>query len=66
MKKFQQLYEGYIDSTYNQNLIKKILELDVIQNENELRIVLANFSVQLYYQRHKILYLRRKCSSMSC
>ena len=56
MKKFQQLYEGYIDSTYNQNLIKKILELDVVQNENELRIVLANFSVQLYYQRHNILY----------
>ena len=36
MKKFQQLYEGYIDSTYNQNLIKKILELDVIQNESQL------------------------------
>ena len=50
------LYKDYVHTESNQMLAAELLELGVIENEKELRIVLANFAVQLYYQSHNISY----------
>lgn len=48
------LYNDYINNKYNQEIIAKILlEKDSI-TEEELRIILANFALQLYYQSYSI------------
>ncbi|MCD7882875.1 MAG: N-6 DNA methylase, partial [Lachnospiraceae bacterium] len=44
------LYKDYVRTADSQKLVSELLELDIIKNEKELLIVLANFAVQLYYQ----------------
>ena len=50
------LYKDYVHTESNQILAAELLELGVIESEMELRIILANFAVQLYYQSHNISY----------
>ncbi len=50
------LYKDYVHTATNQRLVEELLGLKVIQSESDLRLVLANFAVQLYYQRHEIPY----------
>lgn len=50
------LYKDYIHTESNQKLVSELLELDIIKSEKELLVVLANFAIQLYYQRNNIFY----------
>ena len=50
------LYKDYVDSSANQELVVELLDLNVIENHSDLLIILANFSVQLYYQSRKMAY----------
>ncbi|MDD6212711.1 MAG: N-6 DNA methylase, partial [Clostridiales bacterium] len=50
------LYKEYIHTEENRELVKDLLELGIIQSENDLRMVLADFAVQLYYQSRGIGY----------
>ena len=51
------LYKDYVHNSENQRLVERLLEYGVIQEEGDLLIVLANFSVQLYYQSQGVSYL---------
>ena len=51
------LYKDYVHTASNQKLVAELLELGVIEDEKDLLIVLANYAVQLYYQRNGIVYL---------
>lgn len=44
------IYKDYIHNTYNQSIIEEILSIKPNLTERELRLVLANFAVQLFYQ----------------
>lgn len=35
-------------------MVAEILELDIIKDESDVLVILANFAVQLYYQSRKI------------
>ena len=48
------LYKDYIHTMENQKLVAEILELDIIKDESDVLVILANFAVQLYYQSRKI------------
>ncbi|MBR4096820.1 MAG: N-6 DNA methylase [Oscillospiraceae bacterium] len=50
------LYKDYVRTASNQKLVTELLELCIFETEIDLLIVLANFAVQLYYQRHGIEY----------
>ena len=50
------LYKDYVHTASNQKLVADLLELGIIENEQELLIVLANFAVQLYYQSRNIQF----------
>lgn len=50
------LYKDYVHTPHNQKLVADLLELSVIEDQNDLLIVLANFAVQLYYQSRGIKY----------
>lgn len=50
------LYKDYIHTDDNRRLVEELLELGIIQSENDLIIVLANFAVQLYYQSRGVEY----------
>ena len=50
------LYKDYVHTPENQRLVEEILELGIIECEEDLLIVLANFAVQLYYQSRGIHY----------
>lgn len=50
------LYKDYIHTVENQKLVADILELDIIKDESDILVILANFAVQLYYQSRKIWY----------
>lgn len=51
------IYKDYVRTAKNQKLVADLLELDIIDDERDLLVVLANFAVQLYYQIHKLQYL---------
>lgn len=57
------LYRDYIDNAQNQtviaNMLQTVLQTEKCLTDEELRIILANFAVQLYYQSRKIPYERR-------
>ena len=44
------IYKDYIYNDYNQSVIEEILSIKPNLTERELRLVLANFAVQLFYQ----------------
>ncbi len=44
------IYKDYIYDTYNQSVMEDILSIKPNLTERELRLVLANFAVQLFYQ----------------
>lgn len=44
------IYKDYIYNTYNQSVIEEILSIKPNLTERELRLVLANFAIQLFYQ----------------
>ena len=48
--KGKSIYKDYIYNTYNQSVIEEILSIKPNLTERELRLVLANFAVQLFYQ----------------
>lgn len=48
------LYKDYVHTSENQRLVEEILELGIIECEEDLLIVLANFAVQLYYQSREL------------
>lgn len=50
------LYKDYVHTASNQKLVAELLELGIFETEMDLLIVLANFAIQLYYQRHGIEY----------
>ena len=50
------IYKDYIHSINNQKLVAELLELEIIEEEKDLLIILANYAVQLYYQRNRITY----------
>ena len=50
------LYKDYIQTEVNQRMVAELLDLGIIETQNELRIVLANYAVQLYFQSHGIAY----------
>ena len=50
------LYKDYVHTLENQRLVEEILELGIIECEEDLLIVLANFAVQLFYQSRGIHY----------
>ena len=50
------LYKDYVHTASNQKLVADLLELGIIENEQDLLIVLANFAVQLYYQSRNIQF----------
>lgn len=50
------IYKDYIHTERNKKLVAELLELDIIENERDMLIVLANFAVQLYYQSRKKQY----------
>ena len=50
------LYKDYVHTVSNQKLVAELLDLGVIEEEKELLIVLANYAIQLYYQRNGIVY----------
>lgn len=50
------LCKDYVHTASNQKLAAELLELGIIENEKDLRVILANFAVQLYCQRHGIPY----------
>ena len=50
------LYKDYIHTASNQKLVADLLEHGIIENEQDLLIVLANFAVQLYYQSRNIQF----------
>ena len=50
------LYKDYVHTVSNQKLVAELLELGIFETEMDLLIVLANFAIQLYYQRHGIEY----------
>jgi hypothetical protein len=45
------LYKDYIDHRGNRAMVEEILALDFVINEKNLRIVLTNFALQLFFQR---------------
>lgn len=48
------LYKDYISNSHNQKVVKHILSLNKNITEEELRMILANFAIQLYYQSYGI------------
>ncbi len=48
------LYKDYINNIHNQNIIENILSLNKNITEQDLRIILANFAIQLYYQSYEL------------
>lgn len=54
------LYKDYIHTVENRKVVEELLELGIIQTEKELRLVLANFAIQLYYQSQGISYTDNK------
>ena len=48
------LYKDYIHNSINQSVVSKLLQLEGINEDQQLRIILANFAVQLYYQSRRI------------
>ncbi len=48
------LYKDYIPTEDNQRLAAELLESGIIASEEDLRMVLANFAVQLYSQSREI------------
>lgn len=50
------LYKDYIHTPDNLRLVEEIIETGLIQSEDELLIVLANFAVQAYYQSREIRF----------
>ena len=50
------LYKDYVHTASNQKLVADLLELGIIENEQDLLVVLANFAVQLYYQSRNITF----------
>lgn len=50
------LYKDYVRTASNQKLVAELLELGIFETKMDLLIVLANFAIQLYYQRHGIEY----------
>ena len=44
------IYKDYIYDTYNQSVMEEILSIKSNLTERELRLVLANFAIQLFYQ----------------
>ena len=50
------VYKDYVHTANNQKLVVDLLEFNLIEDERDLVVVLANFAVQLYYQSREILY----------
>lgn len=50
------LYKDYVHTENNRKLVADLLELDIIEDKRDLLVVLANYSVQLYYQSQGIQY----------
>lgn len=50
------IYKDYVHTLSNQKLVEELLEMNVIEDDNDLLIVLANFAIQLYFQSRGIRY----------
>ncbi len=50
------LYKDYVHTASNKQLVSDLLELNVVEDERDLLVILANFAVQLYYQSHSIQF----------
>ena len=53
-KKDKSLYKDYIDSKYNQRLLESIIAEKEIFNSNEVKLLLANTALQMYYKTRAI------------
>lgn len=50
------LYKDYVHTPENRECVEEILDLAEIKSDNDLRVALANLSVQAYYQSRGIAY----------
>ena len=52
----QSIYKDYIKTAHNQHLVETLLSLDLIKTEADMRVMLANFALQLYCKSRNISY----------
>lgn len=52
----QSIYKDYIKTAHNQHLVETLLSLDIIKTEADMRVMLANFALQLYCKSRNISY----------
>ena len=56
----KELYKDYIKTETNKKLVEEILNSQLIKNQKDLVIILANFAVQLFYQSKQISFSNNK------
>lgn len=51
------IYSNYVNSTINTPVLQELISEEAVKSKNDLIIIMANFAIQLYYQKLNIDYI---------